>query len=354
MERNGWICLSRKLLTWQWRDDPNMVALWVHLLLRASHETTKYHGITIERGQLATTEANLSAITGLGRQRVRTCLNRLVEDQAITISKRTRVGSIISVINYEEYQENKTTNSTNDVSIGYEDDAELTNQMPTNIFPTFQPNNCNSTNQILTNSTDDISTSCEDSTEIANQLNNQILTNKTAKDQPHKQQYIIDISSSSLMHACNACAQEGGGPGGAPPGPPEEPVTPTVAADGKISPADVEAAAEAIMANAAYQPLILMRSKQTAEDAAALLPEFAAQARARGRTYATPRELAEHLANWMSKKKQFENERHNSEARRGDNGPGGGADARAEAERDRHSDALQAAYRLMARSRRGD
>lgn len=350
MNSNGWICLSRKLLTWQWRDDPNMVALWVHLLLRASHETTKYHGITIERGQLATTEANLSAITGLGRQRVRTCLNRLVEDQAITISKRTRVGSIISVINYEEYQENKITNSTNDVSIGYEDNAELTNQMPTNIFPTFQPNNRNSTNQILTNSTDDISTSCEDSTEIANQLNNQNLTNKTAKDQPHKQQY-IDISSSPSLSACDACAQEGGGPGGAPPGPPEEP---TVAAEGKISPADVEAAAEILMANAAYVPLVLLRAKMTAEEVAASLPEFAAQARARGRTYATPRELAEHLANWMSKKKQFENERHSSEIPRGDNGAGGGVDARAEAERDRHSDALQAACRLMARSRRGD
>ena len=154
-----------------------------------------------------------------------------------------------------------------------------------------------------------------------------------------------------MTRACDACAQEGGDPGGAPPGPLEEP---TVAAEGKIAPADVEAAAEAIMANAAYQPLILMRSKQTAEDAAALLPEFAAQARARGRAYATPRELAEHLANWMSKKKQFENERHNSETRRGDNGPGGGADACAAAERDRHSDVLQAAYGLMARSRRGD
>ena len=38
---NGWIALSRKLLDWQWHDEPKMVALWVHILLRASHETTK-------------------------------------------------------------------------------------------------------------------------------------------------------------------------------------------------------------------------------------------------------------------------------------------------------------------------
>lgn len=342
MNSNGWICLSRKLLTWQWRDDPNMVALWVHLLLRASHETTKYHGITTHRGQVATSILALSGATGMSDKKVRVCLHQLVEDGAITTIGYKRRGTLISIVNYGQYQGGIDQLKEGKIR------AKLMQCDTSNCKETETIEGENRANkgrikgEINAAKTDYSTDSCN-ATEM---IDGEIRANKGRI----KQQY-IDISLSPLMRACDACAQGGGDPGGAPPGPPEEP---TVAAGGKISPADVEAAAEAIMANAAYQPLILMRSKQTAEDAAALLPEFAAQARARGRTYATPRELAEHLANWMSKKKQFENERHSSEIPRGDNGAGGGVEARAEAERDRHSDALQAAYRLMARSRRGD
>ena len=36
MDNNGWIKIHRKLLEWEWADDPNMVALWIHLLLNAN------------------------------------------------------------------------------------------------------------------------------------------------------------------------------------------------------------------------------------------------------------------------------------------------------------------------------
>ena len=101
---NGWIALYRKLLTWQWHDEPKMVALWVHILLRACHETVKYRGITTKRGQLATTVMALAAETGLSRKEVRICLKRLVEDKNITTDSIRGFITIISVVNYDQYQ----------------------------------------------------------------------------------------------------------------------------------------------------------------------------------------------------------------------------------------------------------
>ena len=73
----GWIKIYRSLLYWEWADVPEMVALWVRLIIRATHEDSQWHGVTISRGQLVTTTAKLAAESGLSPQQVRTCLDRL-------------------------------------------------------------------------------------------------------------------------------------------------------------------------------------------------------------------------------------------------------------------------------------
>ena len=110
---NGWIALSRKLLDWQWHDEPKMVALWVHILLRASHETTKYRGITTQRGQLATTYRFLAATVGLSLKEIRICIKKLQEEQSITLQGVKGVGIIITVNNYDQYQTTTTTKTAN-------------------------------------------------------------------------------------------------------------------------------------------------------------------------------------------------------------------------------------------------
>lgn len=104
----GWIKIYRSLLYWEWADVPEMVALWVRLIIRATHEDTQWHGVTISRGQLVTTTAKLSAESGLSPQQVRTCLDRLKASNQIN-TQTTNKYTIITICKYEAYQETETT-----------------------------------------------------------------------------------------------------------------------------------------------------------------------------------------------------------------------------------------------------
>lgn len=104
----GWIKIYRSLLYWEWADVPEMVALWVRLIIRATHEDTQWHGVTISRGQLVTTVAKLAAESGLSPQQVRTCLDRLKASNQIN-TQTTNKYTIITICKYEAYQETETT-----------------------------------------------------------------------------------------------------------------------------------------------------------------------------------------------------------------------------------------------------
>lgn len=100
----GWITLNRKLLDWEWHDDPAMFSLWIHLLLLANYEDKKWHGIVIKRGQLVTSLANLHEQTGLSVRQIRTCLARLRDCEQIA-SKSTNKYTVITICNYDSYQD---------------------------------------------------------------------------------------------------------------------------------------------------------------------------------------------------------------------------------------------------------
>lgn len=108
MNNTGWIKIYRSLLYWEWADVPEMVAMWVRLIIRATHEDTQWHGVTISRGQLVTTTAKLAAESGLSPQQVRTCLDRLKASNQIN-TQTTNKYTIITICKYEAYQETETT-----------------------------------------------------------------------------------------------------------------------------------------------------------------------------------------------------------------------------------------------------
>lgn len=108
MMNTGWIKIYRSLLYWEWADVPEMVALWVRLIIRATHEDSQWHGVTISRGQLVTTTAKLAAESGLSPQQVRTCLDRLKASNQIN-TQTTNKYTIITICKYEAYQETETT-----------------------------------------------------------------------------------------------------------------------------------------------------------------------------------------------------------------------------------------------------
>jgi DNA-binding transcriptional regulator PaaX len=104
--RNGWICIFRKLPEWEWYKTPNMVQLFVHLLISANHKDGAWQGIKVQKGQLITGRKALSEATGLSEMSIRTCLARL--EQTGEIRKQTTSKfSIITICNYSEYQDKK-------------------------------------------------------------------------------------------------------------------------------------------------------------------------------------------------------------------------------------------------------
>jgi len=118
----GWIKLFRKILEWDWYDDPNTKSVFLDFVLNASIEDKKWKGIDIKRGQLIVGRKELSKRLGISEQSLRTSITRLKSTSEIT-SKSTNKFTIITVVNYEKYQ-NKESKSTS-TSTSY-----LTNEQP--------------------------------------------------------------------------------------------------------------------------------------------------------------------------------------------------------------------------------
>ena len=108
---NGWIKIHRKLLEWEWYDEPNTFRLFIHLLLKANHKPKNYRGVNILEGQVMTGFSLLAEQTGLTVQKVRTALNNLKSTNEITIKSGNK-GTVIQIVKYLDYQvvTNKTTN----------------------------------------------------------------------------------------------------------------------------------------------------------------------------------------------------------------------------------------------------
>ncbi len=139
MEEQGWIKLHRKLITWEWSDDPQMFSLFIHLIMMANHKDKKWHGKLVKRGQLITGRKSLAKKTGLSIQSLRTRLSHLQLTGEILI-KPTSKYSIITIVNYGQYQ--------------LTDREPTINQPSTNHQPTTNNNDNNDNNIYNSNNTD--------------------------------------------------------------------------------------------------------------------------------------------------------------------------------------------------------
>ena len=103
--------LHRKLLEWEWYGDAHMVHLLVHLLLTAAHEDRKYKGLTIKRGQLATTTKELSEALGTSRTSIWRRLKRLEMERFVELKVKQKE-TVITICKYDSYQENEKKSGT--------------------------------------------------------------------------------------------------------------------------------------------------------------------------------------------------------------------------------------------------
>ncbi|MDD3019499.1 MAG: hypothetical protein PHX61_00800 [Alphaproteobacteria bacterium] len=124
---NGWIKIHRKLIDWQWFDKPEMVQLFVFFLLSANHESKKWNGTTIKRGQFVTSLESVKLKTGLSIQTIRTCIKRLKLTNEITSTSTSRF-TIITICNYASYQQKENTTNK---PINTPNNKQVTNEQQT-------------------------------------------------------------------------------------------------------------------------------------------------------------------------------------------------------------------------------
>lgn len=168
MESEGWIKLHRQFLKWEWHDAPETAHLFVILLLLANHEDEKWHGLTIQRGQIVTSLGKLSEHSGLSVRQVRTGLSRLQHTGEISIKPTSRF-SVVTIYNYDKYQvreeverqasdtpptserqasDNQTTTNKNDKNVRMKEDIISSNELcPTE--PSDAPENTDESEKIL-------------------------------------------------------------------------------------------------------------------------------------------------------------------------------------------------------------
>ena len=99
----AYIKLYRKMLDWEWYDDPNTFRVFVHCLLRANWQPGSWHGINYDAGQFITSLPNLAEETHLTVRQVRVALNHLKMTGEVTDLRQGNC-RIITVIKWGEYQ----------------------------------------------------------------------------------------------------------------------------------------------------------------------------------------------------------------------------------------------------------
>lgn len=110
-KKYGYINIYRSMLDWEWYTDTNTKVLFLHCLLKANHKSKRYRGTLIERGSFVTSYDLLERETGLSIQNIRTSLKKLELTHELTCEK-TQKGTIISIKNYDTYQQANTLTNT--------------------------------------------------------------------------------------------------------------------------------------------------------------------------------------------------------------------------------------------------
>lgn len=129
----GYIKLYRSFIKWEWYDDANTKALFLHCLLRANHESTKWRGQIIERGSFVTSLSHLASELNLSVKQIRTCINKLKTTGEVAHKGNNR-NSIITINNYELYQEKGQTKDNQGASDGQSEGKQgATNKNEKNI-----------------------------------------------------------------------------------------------------------------------------------------------------------------------------------------------------------------------------
>lgn len=128
-ENTTYIKLFRKMLTWEWYGDTNTFRVFLHILLKANYEPSRYRGHEIGAGECVFGRKKWAKELGLSERQVRTALEHLKSTNEVS-TKATNKFTIVHVEKWEFWQleEGKaTTKKTNKKS----NESPTNDQQPT-------------------------------------------------------------------------------------------------------------------------------------------------------------------------------------------------------------------------------
>ena len=124
----GFIGLYRSLMNWEYADDDAVFSCFIKLLLSVNYQEKVWHGEVVKRGSIIGSIDSLCMKLHMKRDKLKRCLNILIESGVITIDVKPNKYHIITIINYEKYQNpvggksaNKTTNRATNKTVNSTD-----------------------------------------------------------------------------------------------------------------------------------------------------------------------------------------------------------------------------------------
>jgi len=151
------------MLEWRWFSEPNVLSVFIFLLLHANHKEVNWRGIEIKAGQCITSVESISKKTKLSAQKVRTVLKKLQKSGEIFV-KSTNKFTFVTIENWHIYQRedaeannqitneqqsnnNQLTTNKNEKNVEKEKKERIKNTMPGK--PDCVGNNLDITKEII-------------------------------------------------------------------------------------------------------------------------------------------------------------------------------------------------------------
>lgn len=122
-----WIKIYDRILEWEWWSNALMVKAWVFILVSANSRQKRWQGMTIERGQFVTSQSKMARELDCNRKTVRKILDRLISAGQITATVDNSK-TIITVCNYDNYQENNSRYGQQDGQLDGQQSGQLDGQ----------------------------------------------------------------------------------------------------------------------------------------------------------------------------------------------------------------------------------
>lgn len=122
----GYIKIHREFRDWEWYSEPVVKDVFLHLLITASWEDSRYKGHEIKAGQTIITVSGLASELGVSTRQVRTAIEKLESTGEIT-RKTTNRFTVVTVENWSLYQADYDDDDKQMTNKRQTDDKQMTN-----------------------------------------------------------------------------------------------------------------------------------------------------------------------------------------------------------------------------------